>query len=103
MRICLFGVLAGLFIATVAYADNVVLVAGGGEEAENVAATKAKLGMPFGVEPRGLPRRSSGVDCRASVRPRGAHGTRRSSGPGHADHAGTTEATGSRAHSAVVR
>jgi DNA-binding beta-propeller fold protein YncE len=32
------------------WADNIVLVAGEGEDGEGVVATKAKLGSPFGVE-----------------------------------------------------
>src|SRR5262245_24992797 len=50
MRACLFAFFAGLSIASVAVADNIVLVAGGGEGDEEVAATKAKLNSPFGVE-----------------------------------------------------
>lgn len=50
MRICLSMLLTVLCLAVTVAADNVVLVAGGGDTAENVAATKAKLGMPFGVE-----------------------------------------------------
>ncbi len=50
MRKFLFVLLAGLLVTAAVRAENVVLVAGGGEVAENVAATKAKLGMPFGVE-----------------------------------------------------
>ena len=49
MRRFLFVLFTG-FVTMAVRADNVVLVAGGGETAENVAATKAKLGMPFGVE-----------------------------------------------------
>src|SRR6187401_1573740 len=48
-RLALF--LASICLITLrVHADNVVLVAGGGEQTENVPATKAKLGMPFGVE-----------------------------------------------------
>jgi DNA-binding beta-propeller fold protein YncE len=50
MRICLSVFLTVLGLAAIVRADNVVLVAGGGDVAENVAATSAKLGMPFGVE-----------------------------------------------------
>jgi len=50
MRKCLLAVVVGLLLVTLIRAENVVLVAGGGDVAENVAATKAKLGMPFGVE-----------------------------------------------------
>lgn len=50
MRICLSAFLCVLCLAALVRAENVVLVAGGGDQAENVPATKAKLGMPFGVE-----------------------------------------------------
>lgn len=49
MRRLVFPVLL-LALATTAPAQNIVLVAGGGEGVENIAATSAKLGMPFGVE-----------------------------------------------------
>ena len=50
MRICLSVSLTAIWLSATVLAENVVLVAGGGDVAENVAATKAKLGMPFGVE-----------------------------------------------------
>src|SRR5437868_1892653 len=50
MRTRILALLFALTIATTASADNVLLVAGGGDGDEGVAATKAKLGMPFGVE-----------------------------------------------------
>lgn len=50
MRICLSALLCVLCLAALVRAENVVLVAGGGDQVENVPATKAKLGMPFGVE-----------------------------------------------------
>ncbi len=50
MRICLSVFLIVFCLSKIVLAENVVLVAGGGDVAENVPATKAKLGMPFGVE-----------------------------------------------------
>ena len=46
-KIALIVVLLG---ASMARADRLVLVAGGGEKTENVPATKAKLKSPFGVD-----------------------------------------------------
>src|SRR5262249_38393167 len=50
MRSAHLIIILGLLGLSVVRADNVVLVAGGGDNDENVIATKAKLGMPFGVE-----------------------------------------------------
>ena len=50
MRIFILAVVAVLGAEIQGRADNVVLVAGGGEGSENVPATKAKLFSPFGVD-----------------------------------------------------
>jgi DNA-binding beta-propeller fold protein YncE len=50
MRRCLLILTISLAMFQGAQADNIVLVAGGGEGAEGVPATQAKLNMPFGVD-----------------------------------------------------
>jgi DNA-binding beta-propeller fold protein YncE len=50
MRTSILSVVVVLCGAGLLRADNVTLVAGGGNGAEGVAATSARLGMPFGVE-----------------------------------------------------
>jgi hypothetical protein len=50
MRAFLFALLTGLVITSLASADTVTLVAGGGEGDEGSPAAKAKLNSPFGVE-----------------------------------------------------
>jgi len=50
VSIRLFLILALLAWSSVAHADTVTLVAGGGDGDENIPATQAKLNMPFGVE-----------------------------------------------------
>jgi DNA-binding beta-propeller fold protein YncE len=47
---CLLVVLTALLSFISAHAGDVVLVAGGGDQAEGVQATAAKLGSPFGVD-----------------------------------------------------
>lgn len=49
MRWLIASILAAALVP-MANANEIVLVAGGGEGIENVAATSAKLGSPFGVE-----------------------------------------------------
>src|SRR5262245_64195356 len=49
MRTSILAVVVGLLALAEARADNIELVAGGGETPEGVAATKAKLGNAFGV------------------------------------------------------
>ena len=46
----LFAFVVGLSALPAVRADNVMLVAGGGEGAENVPATSAKLFQPFGID-----------------------------------------------------
>jgi DNA-binding beta-propeller fold protein YncE len=46
----LFTLALALIFATTANAQNILLVAGGGEGGEGIDAKSAKLGMPFGVE-----------------------------------------------------
>jgi DNA-binding beta-propeller fold protein YncE len=50
MRNWFLALLAGLILVGNIRADNIVLVAGGGDGDEGGPATKAKLGSPFGVE-----------------------------------------------------
>src|SRR5262249_33112519 len=50
MRASASALLLALVTVFQARADNIVLVAGGGDGLENVAATKAKLFSPFGVD-----------------------------------------------------
>jgi sugar lactone lactonase YvrE len=46
----LLALTLSLLVTTSARADKLVLVAGGGDQTENVSATKAKLNQPFGVD-----------------------------------------------------
>jgi sugar lactone lactonase YvrE len=50
MRFLLFATTAVLLQPALAWADKLVLVAGGGSEVENVPATRAKLVAPFGID-----------------------------------------------------
>jgi hypothetical protein len=50
MRTLLFTLTTAFFLTTTAIAQNIVLVAGGGEGGEGIDAKSAKLNMPFGVE-----------------------------------------------------
>src|SRR2546425_482263 len=50
MRASIVSVFAVLLLAASASAQNVVLIAGGGDEGEGSLATKAKINSPFGVD-----------------------------------------------------
>src|SRR5437762_6468603 len=50
MRASIVFVLTTLLITASASAQNVTLVAGGGDEGEGSLATKAKINSPFGVD-----------------------------------------------------
>jgi sugar lactone lactonase YvrE len=50
MRTWLLALIIGFAFLTEAHGERIVLVAGGGETAENVKATSAKLGSPFGID-----------------------------------------------------